>query len=526
MTAVPDAPVKPRADASSPSIERLAEPVLEARGVSKVFGGTVALDHVDLALRAGEIHALVGENGAGKSTLTKVLCGVHRPDTGELLLDGTPVCFRSPAEAQANSVAILYQEPALFGDLEVAENVFIGRQPTTGRPPRIDRRAMRRAAGALLQSLGVRVDPEVPVARLSLAEAQMVEMAGALSRKARVLIVDEPTAALTPREVEELFRVLRELRDRRVSVLFIGHRLEEVFSIADRITVLRDGQLVTSRHASVIGQDEVIRAMVGRAQQVAAERNARVYGEILLSARHLGRTGVFSDVSFEIRAGEVLGLAGLVGAGRSEVARAIFGVDGLDAGEVIIDGHRGVRDPADAVRKGLALVPESRQEQGLALELPIQQNISLPLLRELSRGGWVQRGRERSLAREWAQRLRVRARDVGQPARELSGGNQQKVVLAKWLATEPRVLILDEPTRGVDIGAKAEIHRLIDELCRRSLAILLISSDLPEILALSDRILVLREGRVAAQLTRDEATAERVIAAAAAESIDGRRPPQ
>ncbi|WP_370552369.1 MULTISPECIES: sugar ABC transporter ATP-binding protein [unclassified Conexibacter] len=494
-----------------------AVPVLEARAVSKVFGGTVALDHVDLSLRAGEIHALLGENGAGKSTLTRILCGVHRPDTGELRVDGAVVDFHTPAAAQEHDIAILHQEPSLFGDLEVAENVFVGRQPKHGRPPRIDRRAMRAEAAALLAELGAELDPAARVADLSLAEAQLVEMAGALSRRARVLIVDEPTAALTPGEVGDLFRVLRGLRDRGVAILFIGHRLEEIFALADRITVLRDGRFVDSRAAADHDEASLIRAMVGRDVAALHVRTRVEPGEPLLQVRGLARAGVFEAVDLDLRSGEIVGLAGLVGAGRTEVARAVFGIDRRDAGTVELAGER-LRTPQQAMRAGLAFVPEDRQREGVAVELPIAANVALPILGRVAFHGWLRPGRERALAREWGERLRLKARDVEQAPRELSGGNQQKVVLAKWLATRPRVLILDEPTRGVDVGAKVEIHRLIDELAAAGMAILLISSDLPEVLALSDRVLVMREGRVTAALHHAEATPERVMQAATAEA--------
>ncbi len=489
--------------------------VLEARGVSKVFGGTVALDHVDLALRAGEIHALVGENGAGKSTLTNLLSGVHRADTGMVLLDGAAAEFDSPASAQASSVAILHQEPAVFGHLDVAENVFVGRQPRTGILRRIDNRSMRLAAARLLTELGVGLAVTAKVADLSLAQIQMVEMAQALSLDARVVILDEPTASLTPTEVAQLFVVMRRLREHEVAILFIAHRLEEVMEIADVITVFRDGRRVLTERASGLTERDLVHAMVGRDREVEDRLRVPQLGEVRLRVHGLTRRQVFEDISFEVRAGEVLGLAGLVGAGRTEVARAVFGIDRYDAGEVEVVGHRRIRNPADAIAAGLAFVPESRQEEGVALGLSIEQNISLPLLRDLSRGTWISNKREGALAREWFERLRVRARDIGQPVRELSGGNQQKIVLAKWLATRPRVLILDEPTRGVDIGAKVEIHRLIGDLARQGLAILLISSDLPEVLALSDRLFVLRGGRVAAQFDSRDATPEAVIAAAA-----------
>ena len=491
-------------------------PVLELRGIRKAFSGLVALHDATLTLRAGSVHALVGENGAGKSTLIKVLAGVYTPDEGEILLDGRPVSFANPAQARDAGVAVIYQEPTLFPDLSVAENIFMGRHPRDPRLRRIQWAELHRAVAELLGQVGLHLDPRERVRGLSVADQQLVEVAKALSLHARVLVMDEPTASLTPGEVERLFGIVNRLRDQGVAIVFIGHRLEEIFAVSDRITVLRDGQYVGSYDTAALDPPKVVSLMVGRALNTLYEREHGDLGPVALRVAGLGRAGVFEDISFEVRRGEIVGLAGLVGAGRSEVARAIFGIDPLDAGEVWLDG-RSVRfsSARAAVSAGLAYVPEDRQAQGLILPLPIAHNVTLPLLREMARGGLLQPRKERHLAEEYGRRLRLRARSVRQPARDLSGGNQQKVVLAKWLATRPHVLILDEPTRGIDVGAKAEVHRLMGELAAAGLAILMISIELPEILAMSDRILTMREGRLVGEFARDEATPERVMAAAA-----------
>jgi len=470
-----------------------AAPVLELIHIRKAFGGLVALHDASLALYPGTVHALLGENGAGKSTLIKVLAGVYRPDGGQIVLEGTPVTFDNPAQARDAGVAVIYQEPTLFPDLSVAENIFMGRHPIDARLRRIQWNVLYREVRALLGRVGLDLDPRERLRGLSVADQQLVEVAKALSLNARVMVMDEPTASLTPSEVERLFGIVRQLRAQGVAIVFIGHRLEEIFAVSHEITVLRDGRYVGTFKTADLTPEQAVAHMVGRPLETLFARERGSVGEALLRVEGLRREGVFTDISFEVRAGEIVGLAGLVGAGRSEVARAIFGIDRPDAGMIALDGRRVRFDsPRAAVRAGLAYVPEDRQGQGLVLPLPIAQNITLPLLREMARAGLLQPRRERALAEEYGRRLRVRARSVQQPARDLSGGNQQKVVLCKWLATRPRVLILDEPTRGIDVGAKAEVHRLMGDLATSGLAILMISSELPEILAMSDRVLVMR----------------------------------
>jgi rhamnose transport system ATP-binding protein len=498
-------------------------PAVELRGVHKSFGGVRAVRGVDLALTPGEIHALVGENGAGKSTLVRILGGVYRPDEGTVIVGGEPVDLHSPADARARGVAVIYQEPALFPDLDIAENIYMGRQPR-GRFG-IDWREMYREVEALTASLGVALDPRTPVQGLSVADQQLVEIAKALSLEARVVVMDEPTAALSSRETEQLFRIVRELRDRGVAVLFISHRLEEVFELADTVTVLRDGEHVITTPAAELDASGLIRHMVGRELRELFPKEHAEIGAPLLEVRRLARQGVFEDVSFALRRGEIVGLAGLVGAGRTEVARALFGIDRLDAGEILLDGEPvAIGSPSDAVHAGMAFVPEDRQHQGLVLEMAIEQNATLPILRRLTRLGLIQRRRERAVAREFTGRLQVKAAGLDLPATSLSGGNQQKVVLAKWLATDPSLLILDEPTRGIDIGTKAEVHRIVSGLAAQGLGILLISSELPEVLAMADRVLVMHEGRITGEFGRDEADQEKIMRAATGQG-NGRATP-
>jgi rhamnose transport system ATP-binding protein len=491
--------------------------LVECTGVWKDFGGVDVLRDASVTLWAGEIHAIVGENGAGKSTLAKIIGGVHTPRRGTIRLGGVETTIPNPRSAIAQGVALIHQEPMTFPDLTVAENVFAGRQPR-GRLGAVGWGAMVRRSGDLLRRLGVNIDPRAGVRGLSVADQQMVEMAVALSQHARVFLMDETTASLTPTEAAELFRVMRQLRDGGAALAFIGHRMEEVFAVCDRITVLRDGAVVAAglpTRDTTVG--EVLRLMVGRPTEAMFARHAtHAVGRPLLEVRDLCRRGEFEGVSFDVRAGEIVGLAGLVGAGRTEVARAIFGVTRPDAGEVRVgESPVAIRSPRDAIRHGLAMVPEDRQHHGLLMPVSIWRNFTLAVApRKLSRLGWLRDAAARGLARDYAGRLRVKHRDVRQPVRELSGGNQQKVVLGKWLMTEPRVIILDEPTRGVDVGAKAEVHRLIANLAAGGMAVLMISSDLPEVLAMSDRVLVMREGRLTAELPRADATAERVIAAA------------
>jgi rhamnose transport system ATP-binding protein len=494
-------------------------PLLRVEHAAKSFGSVQALGDASIELYTGEAHGLVGENGAGKSTLVKVLAGVYRPDSGRLLLDGEELRLGGPADARAAGIAVIYQEPTLFPDLSVAENIFMGRQPLA-RGRRIDPRELRRRVEALMERLGVPLDPSRPARGLSIADQQIVEIAKALSFEARVIVMDEPTAALSGAEVERLFSVARALRAQGTAVLFISHRLDEVFALCQRVTVMRDGRQVFTGPLEGLTRDDLVRRMVGRELSAMFPKQAATCGDVALSVRRLTREGVFTDVSFDVRHGEIVGLAGLVGAGRSEVARAVFGIDRRDAGEVVVEGRRlPPVSPTAAMAAGMGYVPEDRRAQGLVMDLSIARNTSLASLGRLRRGLFIRGADERRLAADWAARLRLKLARLSDPAWALSGGNQQKLVLAKWLARRPSVLIVDEPTRGIDVATKAEVHRLLSDLAGQGVAILMISSELPEILGMADRVLVMHEGRLSAELSRDEATEERVMFAATGSAV-------
>jgi rhamnose transport system ATP-binding protein len=491
-----------------------APSVLELSRVVKSFGAVVALRSGSLSLDAGSIHALVGENGAGKSTLVKIVAGLYRRDAGEFRLNGEEVDFTSTAQSKAAGIAVIYQEPTLFPDLSVTENVFMGRQPV-GRFGRIDRKAMRREVEALFLRLGVAIDPDRPAEGLSIADQQVIEIAKAVSLDARVLIMDEPTAALSGVEVDRLFAIARSLRDEGRALLFISHRFDEVFDLCDIVTVMRDGAYIATTPIADTNVDELVRQMVGRDVTDLFPKLEAEIGGPLLEVEGLSSAGVFHDITFTVRAGEIVGLAGLVGAGRSEVARAVFGVDGYDSGSVRLAGQPVKKgDPARAMLQGLALVPEDRRKQGLVLESSVARNITLAIRDQLARAGIITSGVENRAAQVWASRLEVKTNALSTVAATLSGGNQQKVVLGKWLAAEPQVLIIDEPTRGIDVGTKAEVHRLLSELAGRGIGILMISSELPEVLGMADRVLVMREGRITAEIDRADATSENVMFAA------------
>ena len=505
-------------------------PLLRVEQVSKQFPGVLALNEVSLEVHPGEVLGLVGENGAGKSTLMKILSGVYQPDGGHIVLDGKPVVIHNPRQAQDLGISIIYQEFNLMPNLSVEENVFVGREPNSGKVVRWGQ--LRKQTEELLDQLGVRLDPGAAVRSLSVAEQQMVEIAKALSLNARIVIMDEPTSALTDREVAALFDIIRGLKERGLAVIYISHRLEEIFTICDRVTVLRDGELAGELSIEEATPDRIVRLMVGRPlgdlfRGEEAERRLESLAarppEPVLEVRGLGRTGtgqdpaaiVLEDVSFALRPGEIVGLAGLVGSGRTEIARAIFGADDYDRGEIIVSGKQTrIRSPREAIRLGIGLVPEDRKLQALVLNLAIRENMALSVLDRLSRFGIVLLGAERKLARDMVQALRVRTPSIEQKVLNLSGGNQQKVVIAKWLALRPKILIMDEPTRGIDIGAKAEVHGLMHQLAADGVAILMISSELPEIVHMSDRVLVMRQGRIAGELARHEATQEAIMALA------------
>jgi ABC-type sugar transport system ATPase subunit len=491
--------------------------LLELEGISKSFPGVKALEDVHFAVSAGEIHALVGENGGGKSTIIKVISGVHPPDSGTFRMDGQEVAFNSPHEAQAAGIATMYQELSLYPELTVAENMFMGHAPRrrVAGMGIVDWGAMYSRAREVLASLNIHdLDVGRKVGTLNVGNRQRVEIAKALSINAKVLIMDEPTAALTESDVEQLFDIVRLLKDRGVAVIYISHRLVEVFQLADRVTVLRDGHFVGSVPVAETSEGELIRMMVGRTiTELFPKLPSEIRGDIL-EVRNLSRRPQTQDVSFKVRGGEIVGLAGLVGSGRSETAQVVFGILPADSGDILIDGHQvSITSPGQAMKLGIAYVPEDRGSQGLVREMRIRENLSMAILGSLTRFGVVNKSAERNVGKAMIEQLNIIATSGEQVVNKLSGGNQQKVVVGKWLASKPKLLIVDEPTRGVDVGAKAEIHRLMSELAQQGLGILMISSELPEVLGMSDRVLVMRQGRLVAEFDRAEANQDDVGAA-------------
>ena len=486
--------------------------ILRANAISKSFAGVRALKSVSFEVHEGEVHALVGENGAGKSTLIKVLTGAVTPDEGSIELDGQTIEHNTPAHAKALGIVAIYQQPALFPDLSVAENMALGvEKPSLLR--RIDWPARRERARALLQSVGANIDPRARAGDLSMPEQQLVEIARALGARARYLILDEPTASLTSREVAKLFDVIRRLRNQQVGLIYISHRLEELFEIADRVTVLRDGNAIETRPMADADRATLIRLMAGREISQIFPKAPAPIGDVALEARGAGcsRSGIH-DITFSVRCGEILGIAGMVGSGRTELAETLFGLMPADSGEILAHG-RAVRigSPAEAIALGIAYVPEDRRRHGVILNFPVDANITLAHLRGVFTSGFLSRRAERVLGREYVQRLGVKTPSVEALTGTLSGGNQQKVALGRWLVTKPSILILDEPTQGVDVGAKSEIHRLMVELAQRGMAIVMISSELPEILGMSDRIAVMRGGTISRIVDRAEATQESLL---------------
>jgi inositol transport system ATP-binding protein len=493
------------------------EPLLRMSLIRKRFPGVQALDDAGLEMLPGEIHALLGENGAGKSTLIKILSGAQQPDSGTIEFGGQTVVMVSPHDAQRRGIATIYQEFTLAPNMTIAENVFIGREPGVGFF--VDWRKMASETRAITKRLGLELQPMAIVRGLSVAEQQMVEIARALSMKSRLIVMDEPTSALSSTEVEKLFRIARELKEHGLSIIFVTHRLEEVMQICDRYTVLRDGRLVGSGAIADITIDGIIRLMVGReVKALFAHREREIAGDVVLRVEGLNRQGnaqdqnatVLADVGFEVRRGEILGVAGLVGAGRTEMARAVFGADAFDSGRVIINGREvHIRSPQDAIRNGIGLVPEDRKQQALFLALAVRINLSMASHRQILRWGvFIDETAERAMVEEYRQKLNIRMASPEQLIASLSGGNQQKVTLARWLALRPKVLIVDEPTRGIDIGAKVEVHNLLFEMAETGIAVVAISSELPEVLAISDRVITMREGRVTGEIKREDATEE------------------
>lgn len=486
--------------------------LLEAVHITKSFGGVRALKSVTFDLRAGEVHALVGENGAGKSTLIKVLTGALQPDSGEIRLNGQVVTHNTPAEAKARGIAAIYQQPALFPDLSVAENIAVARG-SGNLWQRINWKERRRHAGELLESMGAKIDPNAPVSSLTMPEQQLLEIAKALDANAQVLIMDEPTASLGDHDVENLMRIVHELRMKQVGIIYISHRFDEIFRLGDRVTVLRDGTSIDTRPMESVNPPDLIRMMVGRElSTVFPERNGPL-GETVLEVEHLScRASGVKNVSLSVRGGEILGIAGLVGAGRTQFAEALFGLVPADGGEIRVHGQSAKIDaPAKAMALGIAYVPEDRRRNGLVMEMPVSQNTTLASLRNISKNGFLQFGKEAVVSEEWRQRMRTKTDSVDTPVKNLSGGNQQKVSLARWLMTSPKILILDEPTQGIDVGAKSEIYRLMAELAGQGMAVIMISSELPEVLGMSDRIAVMHAGEIVKIVSRAEATSDLIM---------------
>jgi rhamnose transport system ATP-binding protein len=487
--------------------------VLEIKGATKAFGGVQALTGADLLLYAGEIHALLGENGAGKSTLLKSLAGVHKIDSGSIILNGKPFQQGSTRTAQQQGVAVIYQEPSLFPDLTLAENVFVGRHLQTNKM--VDWKKMQLEAKRLFTQLGVDLDVNRIARGLSIADQQIVEIVKALSINAQVIVMDEPTAALSSKEVDRLFSVARTLRDQNCAVVFVSHRLDEVFALCQRMTVMRDGATVGSDEIKNVSEAQIIKMMVGREVSELFPKQTPKLGDVVLKVENLASSGQFTGINFEVRKGEIFGLAGLVGSGRSEIVRAIFGVDQYDSGSVSLNGVQLEKGSASkAMAAGIALVPEDRRQQGLLMPYSIAKNTSITVLQKLIKNLVVKKKDEELVGLKWAKTLQLKFASMDDAVERLSGGNQQKVVLGKWLATEPAVLIVDEPTRGIDVGTKSEVHRLLSLRAQEGLAIIMVSSELPEVLGMSDRILVMREGRQVAILNREDATPEKVIALA------------
>ncbi len=489
--------------------------ILRMEGIRKVFPGVVALDGVDLEVQRGEVHVLLGENGAGKSTLMRILSGADRKDAGTIWIDGLEVAVESPRQARDLGVGIIYQELTLVPELSVAENIFLGREPRLGRLL-VDRERMVADAQVILTELGATVDARRPVREYSIAERQLVEIAKALSLEPRILVMDEPTSALTARETTALFMAIRKLTAKGVAIIYISHRLDEIFEIGDRVTVLRDGRHISTHIVRGADRRELVRLMADRdLDEQIPRKTVSGGGAELLRIQGLSRNGVLHDISFSVHAGEIVGLSGLLGAGRTDLARAVFGLDPLDAGQIFVRGvARKIDSPRDGIRYGIGFLTEDRKKEGLILGRSVRDNIALPILRTLSDFGVVRTKRENAIADQFVRDLRIRTPSLGQLALNLSGGNQQKIVLAKWLACRADILFLDEPTRGIDVGAKQEIYELINRLSAEGVGIVLISSELQEIVGLSDRVMVMRGGQIVGEFERDEATQERLLACA------------
>lgn len=488
----------------------MADYILELQHISKSFPGVKALDDVSVSIERGSVHALVGENGAGKSTLIKVLAGIYHPEQGEVFLDGVKTKFRTPYDSQQKGISVVHQEFKMSESLSVAENVFLGNLMYKGRL--VDWKGMRRRADEMLRELGVPMDVELAVETLSVAQKQMVEICKAINRHCKVLIMDEPSATLTEKEQALMFNTVRRLKQDGVTIIYISHRLEEIFDLCDNVTVLRDGMHIKTVPVASVTRDELVSMMVGRTVAKEYPHASSAVGEVVLEARNICRKGVLHDISFKLHRGEVLGIAGLVGAGRTELARAVLGIDKMDSGEILLHGKPVRIDRFNkAIAHGLSLVPEDRKSQGLVQIATVSRNINMVNMSAAARGVVIDAAKEREISQEYVEKLDIMTPSIETEAQYLSGGNQQKVVIAKWLLEDSEIIILDEPTRGIDVGAKSEIYHLIVHLVEQGKAVLMISSELPEVIGMSDRILVIHEGRVADELMREEATQEKII---------------
>ncbi|MCG5480164.1 MAG: sugar ABC transporter ATP-binding protein [Ensifer alkalisoli] len=512
MTLSPTTMAAVRASGATPNAEYL----LAAEGVRKEFPGVVALDDVEFKLKRGTVHALMGENGAGKSTLMKILAGIYHPDQGSVKLRGVDIQLKSPLDALENGIAMIHQELNLMPFMTIAENIWIRREPKN-RFGFVDHREMRRMTAKLFERLKIHLDPDIEVRHLSVANRQMVEIAKAVSYESDVLIMDEPTSALTEREVAHLFEIIRDLRSQGIGIVYITHKMNELFEIADEFSVFRDGKFIGTHASSEVTRDDIIRMMVGREITQMFPKEDVPIGDVVLSVKNLTLDGVFHDVSFDVRAGEILGLAGLVGSGRSNVAETLFGVTPASSGTISIDGKEIViGTPNTAIRNRMAFLTEDRKDTGCLLILDILENMQIAVLQDrFVKGGFVSEKEVTAACDDMSRKLRVKTPNLHERIENLSGGNQQKVLIGRWLLTNPRILILDEPTRGIDVGAKAEIHRLVTELARNGVAVIMISSEMPEVLGMSDRIMVMHEGRVTGFLDRAEATQIKVMELAA-----------
>ncbi|HEV7310745.1 sugar ABC transporter ATP-binding protein [Ensifer sp.] len=512
MTLSPTTMAAVRASGAVPKAEYL----LSAEGIRKEFPGVVALDDVEFKLKRGTVHALMGENGAGKSTLMKILAGIYTPDKGDVKLKGVEIRLKSPLDALENGIAMIHQELNLMPFMTVAENIWIRREPKN-RFGFVDHGEMNRITARLFDRLKIKIDPEIEVRHLSVANRQMVEIAKAVSYESDVLIMDEPTSALTEREVAHLFEIIRDLREQGIGIVYITHKMNELFEIADEFSVFRDGKFIGTHASSDVTRDDIIRMMVGREITQMFPKEEVPIGDVVLSVKNLALNGVFRDVSFDVRAGEILGIAGLVGSGRSNVAETLFGVTPASSGTIAIDGKAlSIDSPNTAIRNRMAFLTEDRKDTGCLLILDILENMQIAVLQDrFVKGGFVTEKQVTAACEEMSRKLRVKTPNLQERIENLSGGNQQKVLIGRWLLTNPRILILDEPTRGIDVGAKAEIHRLVTELARNGVAVIMISSEMPEVLGMSDRIMVMHEGRVTGFLDRAKATQIKVMELAA-----------